>query len=364
MEKYKKIYEELYYAIKSGKYANGDVQPSEQELCERHGVSRITAKHALDLLREKGLVKRIRRRGTVVAAQDLFVRQTRGFVAVVFPHFENCGNRIYHGLRELAERERVSLSFFDTERSPEKEREILSFLLTQNVLGMILMPLGRVSNIDLLSQFSLHKIPLAFLDFAVSGIRAPLVTSDNFGGMYALTQYLIRRGHRKIAYYPYSDAFLPTEAERFRGYCAALIDSGIAIVPEYFLAGSLSPVRSAGDVISADFQSAKRAADVIFHAAQRPTAVVCVNDVSAHCLAAAVEARGLSVPRDLSVTGFDNLSASISENITTVGQNFGEIARNALTAVLLQLEKGVPAGDYVVRVPTVLVERSSVRSPE
>lgn len=61
------------------------------------GVSRITAKHALDLLREKGLVKRIRRRGTVVAAQDLFVRQTRGFVAVVFPHFENCGNRIYHG---------------------------------------------------------------------------------------------------------------------------------------------------------------------------------------------------------------------------------------------------------------------------
>lgn len=72
------------------------------------------------------------------------------------------------------------------------------------------------------------------------------MTSDNFGGMYALTQYLIRRGHRKIAYYPYSDAFLPTEAERFRGYCAALIDSGIAIVPEYFLAGSLSPVRSAG----------------------------------------------------------------------------------------------------------------------
>ena len=229
---------------------------------------------------------------------------------------------------------------------------------------MIFMPLGRVSNIDLLSQFALHKIPLAFLDFSVSGIRAPLVTSDNFGGMYALTQYLIKRGHRKIAYYPYSDAFLPTEAERFRGYCAALVDSGIAIVPEYFLAGSLSPVRIAGDVISADFQSAKKAADGIFHAAQRPTAVVCVNDVSAHCLAAAVEARGLSVPRDLSVTGFDNLSASISENITTVGQNFGEIARNALTAVLLQLEKGVPAGDYVVRVPTVLVERSSVRSPE
>ena len=55
MEKYKKIYEELYYAIKSGKYANGDVLPSEQELCERHGVSRITAKHALDLLREKGI---------------------------------------------------------------------------------------------------------------------------------------------------------------------------------------------------------------------------------------------------------------------------------------------------------------------
>lgn len=246
MEKYKKIYEELYYAIKSGKYANGDVLPSEQELCERHGVSRITAKHALDLLREKGLVKRIRRRGTVVAAQDLFVRQTRGFVAVVFPHFENCGNRIYHGLRELAERERVSLSFFDTERSPEKEREILSFLLTQNVLGMILMPLGRVSNIDLLSQFSLHKIPLAFLDFAVSGIRAPLVTSDNFGGMYALTQYLIRRGHRKIAYIRTATRFCPPKRSGSAATAPPLSTAALRSYPNTFLRAVFRPCAARG----------------------------------------------------------------------------------------------------------------------
>ena len=88
-----------------------------------------------------------------------------------------------------------------------------------------------------------------------------------------------------------------------------------------------------------------------------------MNDISAHTLTVAAEKEGLSVPEKLSVTGFDNLSLSIYENITTAGQNFGEIARNALIAVLRQLEKGVSNEDYTVKIPTVLIERKSVATP-
>lgn len=363
MEKYKKIYEDFYYAIKSGKYANGDVLPTELELCKTYGVSRITAKHALELLREKGLVKRKRRLGTVVELKDFSQRQTQGFIAVVFTHFQNCDNRIYHGLRELAEKHRFNLSFFDSESSVEKEREILSFLLTQNVLGLIHMPLGRVTNIDLVSQFTLHKIPLAFMDFPISGIRAPLITSDNFGGMYALTKYLIRLGHRDIAYYPYTDALLPTESERFRGYCEALLEAGITVRPELLLVDKNSSALHLAPILKEDTYSAEKAVQTLLKMPSRPSAVVCVNDISAHTLTVAAEKEGLSVPEKLSVTGFDNLSLSIYENITTAGQNFGEIARNALIAVLRQLEKGVSNEDYTVKIPTVLIERKSVATP-
>lgn len=361
MEKYKKIYEDLYYAIKSGKYAKGDILPKEEELCEQYNVSRITAKHALNLLKEKGLVKRKRRLGTVVDVKDFSVPRARGFIAVVFTHFLNSDNRIYHGLRELAEKHKVNLSFFDSEGSGVKEREILSFLLAQNVLGLILMPLSPVSNIDLVSQFRIQNIPLSFIDFAVSGIRAPLVTSDNFGGAYALTQYLIKQGHRSIAYFPYTDALLPTEEKRFRGYCEALIDSGITPRPDYFLASKTDAPHHVSDVLTFDSATAERAVKQLEKMAVRPTAVICVNDVSAHSFARAAEREGLKVPDDISVTGFDNLSASISGNISTVGQNFGEIARNALLALLRQLENGAPAENYTVKVPTVIIERDSVK---
>ncbi len=359
MEKYKKIYEDLYYEIKSGKYSNGDILPKEEELCAKYNVSRITAKHALDLLKEKGLVKRKKRLGTVVDTNDFSSKQTKGFIAVVFTHFQNCANRIYHGLRELADKHNANLSFFDSEGSVKKEREILSFLLAQNVLGLILMPIGPVTNMDIVSQFKIQKIPLAFMDFAISGIRAPLITSDNFRGAYTLTQYLIQQGHRNIAYFPYTEAFLSTEEKRFKGYIEALIDNGIAPAPDFFLSFKNTQTSST-NVFSADFKDAENAVEQLIKLPVRPTAVVCVNDIHAYTLSEAAEKAGLIIPDDLSVTGFDNLAASINENITTIGQNFGEIARNALLAVLRQLESGT-ADNYTVKIPTVLIERNSVK---
>ena len=360
MEKYKRIYEDLYYAIKSGKFSNGDLLPKEEELCQKYQVSRITVRHALDLLKSKGLVKRKKRLGTVVDTNDFSSKQTNGFIAVVFTHFQNCANRIYHGLRELADKNKANLSFFDSEGSAEKEREILSFLLAQNVLGLILMPIGPVTNMDIISQFRIQKIPLAFMDFSITGIRAPLVTSDNFRGAYSLTEYLIRQGHRNIAYFPYTDAFLSTEEKRFKGYIEALIDNAIAPNPDYFITVKSNPSGST-KVFSADSKDAENAIELISKMPVRPTAVVCVNDIHAYALSDAAENLGLKIPDDLSITGFDNLSASINENITTVGQNFGEIARNALLALFRQLENGSAADNYTVKIPAVLIERGSVK---
>lgn len=219
------------------------------------------------------------------------------------------------------------------------------------------MPIGPITNMDIVSQFKIQKIPLAFMDFAISGIRAPLVTSDNFRGAYALTQYLIQQGHGNIAYFPYTTAFLSTEEKRFKGYIEALIDNGIAPNPDFFLSLKNTEARN---VFSADFKDAENAVEQLTKLSVRPTAVVCVNDIHAYTLTEAAENAGLIVPDDLSVTGFDNLAASINENLTTIGQNFGEIARNALLAIFRQLESG-STDNYTVKIPTVLIERNSVK---
>ena len=361
--KYLRIYKEFYYAIKSGRYREGDVLPGEAQICAAYGVSRITAAHALDELRRQGLVSRVRRKGTVVLSREFARGEAAGTVAVVFSSFDNFNAKVQDGLKRLAAERNLNLTFFDSARSEEHEREILTFLLTQPLAGLILMPLSRVSNLDLIGEFRIQRTPVAFLDFAAYGILAPAITSDNFGGMYALTEYLVRAGHTDIGFFPYSDRFFPTETERFDGFCRALVENGIPVNPSFLLVrGKEFERHLVSDATAADPALAERAVDDYLRLVRRPTAVVCVNDSYAQAFLRAAGRRGLRIPDDVSVTGFDNLAAAIRSNITTAAQDFGEMARTALLALLRQITKPGEPPDYQNKIRTVLIERGSVRN--
>ena len=363
--KYLQIYKEFYYAIKSGKYREGDLLPTEAELCRERGVSRITAAHALDELKKQGLVSRTKRKGTVVLSREFQRAPAAGFVAVVFSSFDNFDAKLQSGLKKLAAERSVVLSFFDSQRSEAREREILSFLLTENLAGLILMPLSRVSNLDLIGEFRIQRTPIAFLDFAAYGVPAPAVTSDNFGGMYALTEYLVRAGHSDIGFFPYSDRFFPTEADRFEGYCRALIENGIPVNPTFlFIRGREFERHLVSEATMLDPALADRAVSDYLALARRPTAVACVNDSYAQAFLRSADRAGLRVPADVSVTGFDNLATAIKSDITTAAQDFGEMARNALLALLRQIKNPEETLEYQIKIRTVIIERSTVRRRE
>ncbi len=351
MEKYKQIYEKLYAEISAGKRKNGKLIPKEEELCRIYSASRVTVRHALALLESKGMIKRIRHVGTIVIAE----KKTSTAVAVVFSHFENCEERVKNGLNELAAKLNVSLEIYDSESSVKKEREILGRLSGENVKALIIMPVDRVANIDLVSKIKIEGAVVVFMDFAMTGISAPLVTADGFGGVETATLRLIEKGHDKIAFYPFDDkSLLPTCEERFCGYCSALIRSGITINERYLLRGK-------ADLRNYDVKIARRAVKAWEALVPRPTAVVCVNDVSAAAFIAAAEEKGYKVPQDVSVCGFDNLSRSIRRGVTTVWQDFGTIAREALRYALSD-EKNPPPS--VTKIKTVLVERSTTDTPK
>lgn len=360
MEKYKRIYKDLYYKIKSGELPSGSKLPTEAELAKAYSVSKITVKTALNLLKSEGLVIRKKRLGTVVL-NGIVNPSADKLIAVVFSGFDHLDIRIVNGLKQIALTKNVKLTFFDSAFKLDKEREILGYLLSENIAGLILMPVSQGGNIEAVSMFAVQKIPVVFMDFPSFPAFAPTVTSDNYGGAYEMTSYLVEAGHTRIGFFPYSERFYPTERERFEGYCRALVDHGIPISDDYLFTSSARDTYSIiASVTNAEPDSAAGFYKKYDALASKPSAVVCVNDLCAHAVIEEGKRRGVAVPENLSVTGFDNLAVSVKDDITTVAQDFAEISKTALLTLLRKIDGSVNEPTKI-KIRTVLVRRDSVK---
>ncbi len=358
---YQRIYAELYEAIEAGKLRAGDRLPTERELCRAYGVSRITACRALNELRAQGLIERKKKRGSVVLSAPLVPPRKTGTIAVVFSDFDQFGRKILAVLGPFAQKHNYTVATFDSAHSRRKEREILRSLIGKNLSGLILWPITRASNLDLLYQFERNGIPLCFLDYSSYGIKAPCVSSDNYGGMYSITKYLIGLGHTRIAYFPFKENFLPTEEERFSGYCRALAECGAVPDPKYFLSMPETIRNTTTENAGRYGYCARYAVERLAALPLRPTAVVCVNDATACHIVRAAREKGLRVPQDLSVTGFDDTAIAVENDLTTVSQDFGEMAKLAFQLLLRRIEEPTGAAHLSAtsRLRSMIWERGS-----
>jgi DNA-binding LacI/PurR family transcriptional regulator len=205
-------------------------------------------------------------------------------------------------------------------------------------------------------------LPYVLVDFSPY-VDGPRVNIDDRGGARAAAQHLVDLGHRRFGLVlPYedgsTDAATATEGsdparttdrtrwrcfirhERLLGWREPIVEAG--------LDWASMPVSSSPD---SDADSGYRAAAGLLDRADRPTAILCLSDVLAIGVMRAAQERGISIPQDLSVVGYDDIDAAAAARLTTVYQPHaakGEEAVRLLTA----------GGDDVV-LPTDLVVRAS-----
>ena len=364
---YQQIYEDLLIKIRSGEYGANSVLPTESRLCADYGVSRITAARALNELKLHGYIERKKKKGSVVLSSVPAQERAERSVAVLFSYFDNCESKISNSLLPFAKKKNCPILLFDTQHFEEKERAVLKYLLSQKIRGLIIWPISRSSNLDILCQFVNDNVPICFMDYTSYGIKAPCVCSDNYGGAYALTEYLINSGHKYVAYFPFKKNFLPTEEERFSAYCRAVIKNGAVLNPDYFIPENENEKNTASAPSANHFAaSAKDAAAYLLSLPLPPTAIVCSNDATAYNFILEAAKHGLRVPEDLSVTGFDNTSIAVQNEITTVSQDFGEMAKLALNMIFYQLNNPSLINNYgeINRVRSIIWERNSTRRPQ
>lgn len=199
---------------------------------------------------------------------------------------------------------------------------VVATKLTAGLLAMIHMQ----SPAHLLE---LHQqgIPVVLID--TIGLRAnlPLVVADNYGGAYQAVHYLTSLGHRRIAYIDGPTEF-PCSHDRYQAYRDALKDVGVSPDPILYRQGRF------------ETNSGRRCAESLLGLDELPTAIFVANDDMAYGVLDAAKARGLRIPEDLSIIGFDDNppSASTHPALTTMRQPFREMGQCAVELLLSLLD--------------------------
>jgi LacI family transcriptional regulator len=196
-----------------------------------------------------------------------------------------------------------------------------------------------------------YGAPIVAVDPHTGPSSLPTIDSDNLRGGQLATEHLLALGHRRIAMVA-GRPDLQSAQLREGGYREALAVAGIPFDGELVQAGNYEPVLSA--------EAARRLLD----RPDPPTAIFAANDTSAIATLDVAAERGLRVPEDLSVVGFDNIpeSALCSPPLTTVEQSMGEMGRHAID-LLVRLIRGEDIERTHVTLDTELVLRSSTAGP-
>jgi LacI family transcriptional regulator len=176
------------------------------------------------------------------------------------------------------------------------------------------------------------------------------VQGTNYHGALDIMEYLLRLGHRRIAFIN-GRPEIGSAGRRLKGYQDALLNAGIALDEELIVPGDFSTATGYERALG------------LLALDNPPTAIFAANDQSAIGVYQAAEELGLHIPDDLSVVGFDNISEAKYLGLTTVDQFLADMGYVAVQ-MLIKLINDEPLDVPVHKIPTKLVERNSCRALE
>jgi len=240
---------------------------------------------------------------------------------------------------------------YPTDGSHEDEVGVIAALMEYDLAGFVVAASQKGESNEHLERVIESGTPLVLIG-ETPGLQTHVVDLDNRAGSKAATDYLLARGHRRLACL----AGIPTSTsskERALGFVESLLDHGIHF--DYSMV-VWTDATSAGGYL--------KAVETLRNTEDRPTALVCFNDVVAIGAYRAAYELGLHIPDDISIVGFDDIEICkvLGPPLTTVSVNPRNVG-HTLAETLVSVLKGEVRGTWVRRmVPATLVERGSVRA--
>ncbi|WP_340004063.1 GntR family transcriptional regulator [Paenibacillus sp. FSL K6-0276] len=353
--------------IRKRKLQPHDVVPSEGEIAKLYGVSRMTAKLALQILEKKGIVYRHARRGTFLSAdyqtnsEELVLekvieeKKPMRRIALVIPIMDDYIGRIIVSVEREAREVNCHLLIRMTADKVD-ESVCLQELYDDQVDGIILYPRGGTQCSEKVLELSLLNYPLVIIDRIFREVQIDCVYHDHYHGAYKITQYLIEKGHEEIGYISMAFDGVTSREDRYRGYLQAMLDHDLPV-------NSRNIYLNCTEDYMQQLSAPNTQLEMFLGNNSTLTAVVCVDDyIATSCLYTAISMQKL-VPDQLSIIGFTDIQlvSLLPVPLTTARQATEKLGQAAVQRVVKRMDHS-REGALTIKIDTTIVERSSVRS--
>jgi DNA-binding LacI/PurR family transcriptional regulator len=311
--KYILVQEKIKQAIKNKQIT--EKLPGERTLAKDYGYSYMTIRKAVDNLVTEGVLYKLPTKGTFVADRKTSKKKTKiiGYfldssivAGLTSPYY----SMIFDALEKQARKHGYSLIYF----SDAGDTSSLKHL--NNVDGVIISCFPRIENV--VNEINRH-VPVVVMDNSSSDKTIPSIIIDNFNAVSKSVDYLCSLGHKRIGFMTGLDDS-DVGKNRYAGYQRGLSNNGLKINDKLVFRGDYS------------FESGSTGADYFLSLKNPPTAIICANDAMAIAMIREAGQRGLNVPDDISVMGFDDISVAshITPPLTTLAAPIEEIAELAI----------------------------------
>ncbi|WP_100371989.1 LacI family DNA-binding transcriptional regulator [Bacillus sp. FJAT-45037] len=239
---------------------------------------------------------------------------------VVNPFF----SKLVDEMERIAAEHGYQVILCNTRQDKDKERNYLELLRTKQVDGVILASIEN--EWDVIEPYTEYG-PIICCNEYREGIAVPSIRLDQIKAGALATNHLIELGHSRVVYIGGSQDS-PLSEDRRRGYEQALTSAGINIVKDYII----------HDVYG--IEDGQLICERLLDLKPRPTAVFAGSDEVAVGLMNALLERGLRIPEDFAVVGFDNqpIAEIISPKLTTIEQPINQLSHMAMTRMLHALQ--------------------------
>lgn len=280
-------------------------------------INEETKKRVLKVAQELGYVQN----ATAVA---LRTKKTRTLGVVIADNRNPFYAEVLNGIEEAAREKNYHIILANTQRDYQKEEEAINLLLAKRVDGLLITPV-QDRNDDIKNLIEAN-IPFVIVGRDFKNIEVDAVYNDEVKGGFLATKYLIKKGHKRIALI---NGFLHKSPARGRleGYKKALKEYGIPFDDSLV---------SVGDI---DVKDGYERTKQLLEKGLNFTAIFAYNDMMAFGAMRAIKEKGLRIPEDIGLVGYDDIpfSSLISPSLTTIRLKKQELGVESLKLLLFRI---------------------------
>ncbi|MFB7032994.1 catabolite control protein A [Bacillus altitudinis] len=270
-------------------------------------------------------------------------------VGVIIPDISSIFySELARGIEDIATMYKYNIILSNSDQNTDKELHLLNTMLGKQVDGIVFMG-GNITDVHV-EEFKRSPVPIVLAASVEEQAQTPSVNINYEQAIYDSVQLLVEKGHKRIAFVsgPMSEPI--NSMRKLAGYKRALEEAGITFDEALVAEGDYS------------YDSGIEALANLLDQSDKPTAVIAATDEMALGVIHGAQDRGVSIPEDLEVIGFDNtrLSLMVRPQLTTVVQptyDIGAVAMRLLTKLMNKEQ----VEDQIVELPHRIEERQSTK---